>query len=168
MMTAGPLSERKLLRIADVAGAGYGALILLLRYTGLTWPEATALRRWCCSSNGAAVDIVDVAVESRSGVVFKPNVPGYEAVVLVPSPAQDALESYLAGRSWRSRHTLVFSGPRGQALRRPWFEDHVWQPALAAVGVDPGVRLEELALMRLRASWADKAGTKQAWAGGLR
>lgn len=163
-----PLDEETLLRVVGVVEPGYGALILLLRYTGLTWSEATALRRWCCSTNGATVDVVDVAVESRSGVGFKPHRWGYGAVVFVPSPAKEALAAYLASRHWRSRQTLVFSGPRGVALRRPWFEERVWQPALAVVGVDAGVRLEELALERLRESWADKARAKQSWAGGVR
>jgi hypothetical protein len=167
MRTAGQLYEEQLLAVSRVVKPNHRALILLLRYTGLTWPEAIALRRWCCATNGSVVDVVEVGVESRPGVAFKPHRLG-GAMVFVPSPAQEALGSYLTSRSWRSGRTLVFSGPRGEPVRRGWFEERVWEPALEAVGVDVGVRLEQLALERLRESWADKARAKQVWAGEVR
>jgi hypothetical protein len=153
---AAAVSPEAISRLAEACGQ-YRALVLMPFCSGLSFSEATALRRKHCDAKGGFVEVVDVAVETAGGVIFKAKKRGYAALAGIEAPADQALAKHLAAMADRSRQALVFTDEAGQPLRRGWFDEQVWRPALAAVGLDAGLAFEDLALARLRGAWADRA-----------
>jgi hypothetical protein len=154
------LSREVVCDLARAAGPKYHALVLLLRFSGLTWPWAVALTRRRCDPLGRWLELVDVAVETRSGVVIKAQKPGYAAVASLDAPVSSALADHLAATQG-DRNALVFTDDRGAPLGRAWFDAQVWRPALQALGLPAAIDIEQLAVDRLRESWATNAAIKQ-------
>jgi hypothetical protein len=153
------LSREMVCDLAKAAGAKYQTLVLILRFSGLTWPWAVGLTRRRCDPLGRWLELVEVADEAPSGVVIKPQKPGYGAMCALEPPVSPALADHLAAMRG-DRYALVFTDDKGQPLRRAWFDARVWRPALRALGLPATIDLETLALDRLRESWATNAAIK--------
>lgn len=161
------ISPTTLEAVSRAMGPAYGAIPLVVRYSGLVFEQLAALTRRSCDPAGAWVSVEKVAVETSSGVAFKPLRRGYTVLCSLEAPASSALAAHLAMLKG-GRDALVFTDGQGRPLRRAFFDEAIWRPALVAVGLEPaGHDLEQLALDRLRASWADKATLKRRYEGAV-
>src|SRR5438477_11883211 len=64
-------SEETVEALARAVPARFYALVLLLRFTGLRWDEATALRRRRCFVLEGSIEVAERAVVTGSGVKFR-------------------------------------------------------------------------------------------------
>ena len=137
--------------LADAVDPRYRALVLLLRYSGLRWGEAVALRRRRCFVAEGSIEVAEVGVEGGGAVKFRLLGPKEYGWVSVRNSVRDALAEHLARFVGEARSSLVFTDESGRALMVGRFEREVWRPALRAVGLpveDTGV---------------DTLGTAQLW-----
>jgi hypothetical protein len=121
--------------LARVVPARFYVLVLLLRFTGLRWDEAVALRRRRCFVVEGSIEVAERAVVTASGVKFRFLSAREYAWVSVRDGLKDALAAHLACFVPKHRNALVFSTEAGDPLVRRAFERDVWVPALAAVGL---------------------------------
>jgi hypothetical protein len=147
--------------LARAVPARFYALVLLLRYTGLRWDEAVALRRRRCYVLEGSIEVAERAVVTASGVKFRPLTRDY-GWVSVRDGLKDALAAHLACFVPKDRNALVFSEESGAPLVRRAFEQDVWRPALAAVGLlEADHRIEALGTARLW-EWMHEATAQRA------
>lgn len=136
-MTPGRITladEGTVAALARAVDPGYRALVLLLRYTGLRWPEVVALRRRHCHLPGGNIEVTQAAQEVAGEVWFrKLRAAGW---VSVRDEVKDALALHLELHVPRRPAALVFSDGEGRPLFRLWFHTHIWRPALEAIGLD--------------------------------
>jgi hypothetical protein len=137
-------------------------LVLLLRFTGLRWDEAVALRRRRCYALEGCIEVAERAVVTASGVRFRPLTTRDYGWVSVRDGLKDALAAHLACFVPRHRNALVFCDESGAPLVRRAFEHDVWRPALAAVGLpEEDHRIEALGTARLW-EWMQEATAQRA------
>jgi hypothetical protein len=148
--------------VARAVPARFYALVLLLRFTGLRWDEATALRRRRCYVVEGSIEVAERAVVTASGVKFRSLSARDYGWVSVRDGLRDALAVHLACFVPKGRNSLVFSTEAGEPLVRRSFEADVWRPALAAVGLPgEGVGIEVLGTARLW-EWMHQATAQRA------
>ena len=128
-------NEETVEAVARAVPARFYALVLLLRFTGLRWEEATALRRRRCFVTEGSIEVGERAVVTASGVKFRFLSARDYGWVAVRGDVRDALAVHLACFVRKHRNALVFSTEVGEPLVRRAFEADVWVPALAAVGL---------------------------------
>jgi hypothetical protein len=121
--------------LARAVPARFYALVLLLRFTGLRWDEAVALRRRRCYVVEGSIEVAERAVVTASGVKFRFLSARDYSWVSVRDGVREALAVHLACFVLKHRNSLVFSDEAGAPLVRKAFERDVWRPALAAVGL---------------------------------
>jgi hypothetical protein len=121
--------------LARAVPARFYALVLLLRFTGLRWEEAVALRRRRCFVVEGSIEVAERAVVTASGVKFPFLSSRDYGWVAVRGDVRDALAAHLACFVRKGRNALVFTDEGGEPLVRKTFEADVWVPALAAVGL---------------------------------
>jgi hypothetical protein len=137
-------------------------LVLLLRFTGLRWDEAVALRRRRCYVLEGSIEVAERAVVTASGVRFRPLSTRDYGWVSVRDGLKDALAAHLACFVPKQRNALVFCEETGAPLVRKTFEHDVWRPALAAVGLpEADHRIETLGTARLW-EWMHEATAQRA------
>lgn len=125
-------------QVADLAEAcesrhaGAGLLIRVLAYGGLRWGEAVALR-------ASAVDVLRRRIEVRESatlvngeLVWGTPKNHRTRTVVIPRFLADRLGEHMAGLDYGA---LMFTSPRGLALRTPNFARRVWRPAVAECGL---------------------------------
>jgi hypothetical protein len=148
--------------LARAVPARFYALVLLLRYTGLRWDEAVALRRRRCYVLEGCIEVAERAVVTASGVKFRPLTSRDYGWVSVRDGLKDALAVHLACFVPKARNALVFCEESGAPLVRRAFEHDVWFPALAAVGLPEAEhRIEALGTARLW-EWMNEATAQRA------
>jgi hypothetical protein len=128
-------SEETVEALARAVPARFYALVLLLRFTGLRWAEAVALRRRRCFVVEGSIEVAERAVVTASGVRFRFLSARDYGWVALRGDVRDALAVHLACFVPKHRNALVFSDEAGAALVRKGFERDVWFPALTAVGL---------------------------------
>lgn len=121
--------------LARAVPARFYALVLLLRFTGLHWDEAVALRRRRCFVVEGSIEVAERAVLTSSGVKFRFLSARDYGWVAVRGDVRDALAVHLACFVRKGRNALVFTKETGDPLVRKAFEADVWRPALAKVGL---------------------------------
>ena len=120
--------------IAAAIDPRYRALVLLVRYTGLRWKEATALRRRRCFVREGSIEVAEQVVETRSGPRFRSLGRDY-GWVAVRDGVKDALAEHLARYVAERPDAVVFTDHLGGPLLRRSFEEEEWFPALRALGL---------------------------------
>ena len=128
-------SEETVEALGRAVPARFYALVLLLRFTGLRWDEAVALRRRRCFVVEGSIEVAERAVVTASGVKFRFLSARDYAWVSVRDGLKDALAVHLACFVRKQRNALVFTDEGGEPLVRRTFEADVWLPALAKVGL---------------------------------
>jgi hypothetical protein len=121
--------------VARAVPARFYALVLLLRFTGLTWEQATALRRRHCYVLEGSIEVAERAVLTASGIKFRFLSAREYGWVALRGDVRDALAVHLACFVPNHRTALVFTDEAGDPVVRKAFEHDVWQPALEAVGL---------------------------------
>jgi hypothetical protein len=107
--------------------------ILLFRYTAIQWDQAVALRRRRCYLESGSVEVVEVGEERLGAVRFRRLVNC--SWVSVRDGVRDALAEHLERFVPNNGDALVFTDEDGDPLLWDTFHQHVWTPALRAVGL---------------------------------
>jgi integrase len=113
------LTHQQVFELADACGPQYRLVVLFLAYTGLRWGEMAALRV-------SRIDflrrraLVSESVTPVNGVMTFGPTKGHERRE-VPLP-RFLLEDLAEQVKGKKPHDLVFTGPRGAAMRYPVFQ----------------------------------------------
>lgn len=146
-------AERPVLTVAQVFELAdrmrykrFRVLILLAAFGTLRWGEVTALRRSDIAADGSWVRIAHAhtEVKGKGIVVGPPKSRAGVRTVTVPAAIRPELTAHLAEFVDPRPDALVFTGPKGAALRRGNFNTLVrWVATVKALGV-PGLHFHDL------------------------
>lgn len=140
-----PLTVSELEALADAVPLRYRVLILTLGWTGLRIGEASALRVSNLDLLRKQVRVVEAYAEVKGQLILGPcKTKGSNRVVSLPGFLVEELAQHL---SHFPSEGLVFTAPKGGAIKRTRFRKRVWLPALEQTGLDqlsPAPRLHDL------------------------
>jgi Integrase len=146
-------AERPVLTVAQVFELAdamrfqrFRSLILLTAFATLRWGEVTALRRCDVAPDGlwVRVNFAHTEVVGRGIVVGPPKSRAGIRTVAVPAPVAVELTKHLMMYVGSAPDALIFTGPRGAALRRGNFNTLVrWIETVNKLGM-PGLHFHDL------------------------
>ncbi len=119
-------------RLAAVAGAVDGLMILLLAYCGLRWGEAAGLRCRRVDLVRGRLEVAESLSDVNGTLVFGPPKSHETRYVPIPKFLCDALAIHIANLR---DDDLVFTAPRGGPLRYRAWRRRTFDPARHAVGL---------------------------------
>lgn len=130
--------------LADaIQPAMYGTLIRFAAYTGLRAGEIGALRLGRLDLPRSSVEVAESLADLGGHLEFGATKTYARRHVPLPPFLRDELGAYLAGQR-RNTEDLVFSAPRGGALRHGLFYRRAYKPAVIAAGLPEGLRFHDL------------------------
>jgi integrase len=146
-------AERPVLTVAQVFALADAmryrrlrALILVAGFATLRWGEVTALRRCDIAPDGSwvRVAVAHTEVIGRGIVVGPPKSRAGSRTVAVPSAIRPEIVKHLSTYVDHRPDALVFTGPKGGALRRAHFNNLTrWVETVKAIGA-PGLHFHDL------------------------
>ncbi len=134
------LTEAELGRLADAAEQRQetmGSLVVLLGWSGLRWGEAVALRGRRVDVDRRRIHVVEAVAEVGGRLEWGTPKTHEGRTVVVPRFVVEMLRS-------REPDGLVFTAPKGGALRTSNFRRDVWHPACQASGMPEGLLVHDL------------------------
>ena len=139
-----PLPTEAVQALADAVPGRYRALVVLAAGTGLRQGEVFGLTldRVDFPVRTVTVDRQMVTLPGREPFHGPPKTAASYRTVPLPRVVLDALDEHLVAFPVGSSE-LVFTTPKGEALRRTAFSANVWRPAAASVGCT-GVTFHQL------------------------
>lgn len=121
-------------------------LILVTAFGALRWGEATALRRQDIAEDGSwvRVAVAHTEVTGRGIVVGPPKSRAGIRTVAMPPAIRGEIVQHLRTYVGSAPDALVFTGPKGGALRRAHFNNLTrWVVTVRALGM-PGLHFHDL------------------------
>jgi integrase len=141
------LTARQVFQLADAMRyKRLRALILVAAFAALRWGEAMSLRRCDIAPDGSWVRVVVAHTEvvGRGIVVGLPKSRAGVRTVAVPPAIRPEIVKHLTVYVDARPEALVFTGPKGAALRRGNFNTLTrWVVTVRALGV-PGLHFHDL------------------------
>lgn len=134
------LDAHQLAALADAAeqvSPGAGLVVEVLGWCGLRFGEMVALRASRVDVAAGRITVAEAATELDGALVWGSPKSHRTRVVAVPAFLADRLADRLAEVNGDG---LVFTAARGGPLRGSNWRRRVWAPAVAAAGLDPGLR----------------------------
>ncbi len=130
------LSIPEIYELATAVGERWKALVLLAAFCGLRFGELAALTREQLDLLHATVTVSASLSELPGGIrhIGPPKSEAGMRVVAIPKAIVAELTEHVALYSEPGPGGLVFSGPKGGALRNANFGRSVWRPAVDSVG----------------------------------
>ncbi len=123
--------------LAESVDPRYRAMVWLAGACGLRFGELAALRPERVDMIRREVHVVETVTEVAGGEPFvgPPKTEAGRRTVSIPSSIMPPLAEHLQ-RTDIDLRTLLFPAPEGGYLRRQNFRKRIWQPALAATGLE--------------------------------
>lgn len=138
------LMPREVEVLAEVMEPRFRALVLLAAYGGLRFGELAGLRRSRLDPVRGRVQVAESLVEANGQLSFgPPKSKRSRRSVPLPRRIASEMQAHLEQYGLADPDSLVFTGPKGGALRRTGFRRSWWQPATKAAGL-PGFKFHEL------------------------
>jgi integrase len=141
------LTVRQVFQLADAMRyRRHRVLILVAAFATLRWGEVTALRRCDVAPDGSwvRVNFAHTEVVGRGIVVGPPKSRAGVRTVSVPTAIRGEIVKHLMTYVDSRPEALVFTGPKGGALRRAHFNNLTrWVETVRALGV-PGLHFHDL------------------------
>lgn len=134
------LTEAELESLAEAAEQRQetmGSLVLLLGWSGLRWGEAAALRGRRVDVNRRRIQVVEAVAEVGGRLEWGTPKTHDGRTVILPRFVVDALPI-------SEPDGLVFTAPKGGALRTSNFRRDVWHPACKTSGMPEGLLVHDL------------------------
>ena len=126
------LSHAEVDALADAAGEHHAA-VLFLAYTGVRYGEMAGLRVSRLNMDRRRASIEEAVVEVAGRLVYGTPKTHQSRTVPVPRFLLEELAQLVAGKDHDDH---VFARGDGQVLRLSWFRRYVFDPAVAATGLD--------------------------------
>jgi integrase len=120
----------------------YDLLVLILSYSRIRFGEAAALRRSHCDLQGSRLHIGESLAEVAGQLHFGTTKTHRQRVVALPASIREKLRHHLEETAIAS-DGLVFTSPKGRALRYSNFRRRQWTPAIEKAGLS-GLEIHEL------------------------
>jgi len=146
-------AERPVLSVCQVFQLADGmrypqhrAMVLVAAFATLRWGEVTALRRRDVAPDGSwiRVSVAHTEVTGRGIVVGPPKSRAGVRTVVIPDAIRPDVVLHLATYVDSRPDALVFTGPKGGALRRAHFNNLTrWVETVRGLGV-PGLHFHDL------------------------
>ena len=138
------LSRDEVAMLADSIDERFRALVLLAAYGGLRFGELAGLRRKRVDVLRARVTVAETLTDVSGVLRFgAPKTKRSRREVPLPRSIVRELETHLGRFVGAGADALVFTGPKGAALRRAGFRRSWWHPAVSAAGLE-GFKVHEL------------------------
>jgi integrase len=144
--------------LADRMPARLRAVVLLAAFASLRFGEVTALRRCDVAEDGSRVRVSRAFVEvpGRGLIDGPPKSRAGVRSVIVPAAIRAEIVKHLSEYTTAADDALLFTGEKGNALRRPNFSQRTkWTETVAKMGVK-GLHFHDL--RHAGNIWASKAG----------
>jgi integrase len=138
------LTPAEIARLASIIEPRFRALVLVSAYGGLRIGELAGLRRGRVDTTRGIVTVLEIATDVSGRLVSgPPKTRAARRTVGLPAPVAEELERHLATYAQPDPDGLVFTGPKGAALRATNFRRRIWGPAVRAAEFD-GLRIHDL------------------------
>lgn len=148
-------SMPQVVKLADVIGDRWRALVLVAAFGALRWGELAALHRRDINLSAMTVRVERSLVELRGHLIEAgPKSDAGRRTVHLPEALRPVLRHHLTEFAEPGRDGRVFIGARGGSLRRPRFQA-TWAKATNAAELT-GLRFHDL--RHAGATWAAQAG----------
>lgn len=119
-------------------------MLLVAIYGGLRFGELCALRRKDVDLSKGTVRVRETLVDVGSVLRFgPPKTKASVRTVTLPRTIATQVGNHLATYVPDSPEALVFTGDKGQPIRRAWFRGIYWLPTLRRAGLE-GLRFHDL------------------------
>ncbi|MFF2394751.1 tyrosine-type recombinase/integrase [Nocardia sp. NPDC058114] len=150
------LSVAQVFALASAVPERYRVVILLTSFLSLRWGEACALTRADITDGAASVRVGKAMVAGLGLVVARPKSRAGVRTLTVPEAIQQDILAHLEKFVDNRPDAYVFTGLRGNPLRRSNFTKNVnWKTATMSVGL-PGIHIHDL--RHAGNPWASKSG----------
>jgi integrase len=150
------LSSAEVQLLAEIIEPPYGAMVLVLAYTGIRLGEASALRREKCDLIRRRLLISESLAEVNGTIIFGPTKTHQQRSVVVPEFVSQVLDDHLKTNVDTGKDSLVFTSPDGRPLRPSNFRNRYWLPAVERAELTTPLRIHDL--RHTYASLAARAG----------
>ena len=135
------LSPEDVQRLVDAVDPHYRPLVVVAATTGMRWGELVGLRPEYVDLLHRKLRVVETLVEAGGVLtVGQPKTPRSTRTISLPNAAVAALEQAMQGVA----REYVFVTEAGFPIRRNNFRTRIWNPALAAAGVNTSFRFHDL------------------------
>jgi len=138
------LTVAQVYALADALPDRFRMLVLLGTFGSLRWGELAALTRGNVDADAGLVTVRASLAELTTGelVIGPPKSAAGRRTVALPASVRPDLRRHLDSFVAPGADALVFTGPKGAALRRSNFQKF-WRAALSGAGLD-GVHFHDL------------------------
>jgi integrase len=138
------LDREQINTLVQVVADRYKAMVLVAVYGGLRFGELCALRRSSVDVSRNTIRITHTLVEVNGILSFgPPKTKSSVRTVTIPRTVMDVLVQHMSTNTGPEADSLLFTFPGGKPLRRAWFRQRVWLPAVSKAGVE-GLRFHDL------------------------
>lgn len=131
--------------LAETIPAEFRAMVLLAVFGGFRFGEITALQRKHIKPETSQIEVRRTVVDlGASGVTFGPPKTATSIrTVTIPRSIMVELVKHMERYSGVGEDALVFTGLRGNVIRRSWFYRHYWLPTVERADL-VGLRFHDL------------------------
>ena len=134
-------------QIETLAGAirpRYRAMVLVAAYGGLRFGELCAIRRGSVNESRSSITVKETLMDVNNTVSFgPPKTKSSVRTVTLPRSVMAELVRHMDEFTDNDADSLVFTFSNGTPIRRSWFRQRAWLPALKAAGME-GLRFHDL------------------------
>lgn len=130
--------------LAEAIHPRFKAMVLVAVFGGLRAGEISALRRKHIIPERNQIAVRETLVDVQGQPTFgPPKTKTSVRLVTIPRSIMADLVTHMTEYTGKDTESLVFTGERGNVVRRSWFHRYYWAPATQAAGVE-GLRFHDL------------------------
>lgn len=138
------LDRKQIEALVGAVSPRYKALVLLAIYGGFRFGEITALRRFNVDFTKNTVRVSHTLVDLNGYLTLgPPKTKTSIRTVTLPRSIMVQLGQHMDKYVSQNEDAFLFTHANGNPLRRGWFRNSVWIPAINSVGLD-GLRVHDL------------------------
>ena len=138
------LTQAEVTTLSEAIRPRYKAMVLVAGFGGLRFGELCALRRGNVDEVRSSVLVKETLIDVNNTVTFgPPKTKSSVRTVTLPRSIMAVLVQHMDTFTENDPDALVFTFTNGTPIRRSWFRQRAWLPALKAAGME-GLRFHDL------------------------